>query len=260
MDIYEEGKKRLAKWFEWRNSDQYKAMSHSIISECEALIDLGKTMIQHASLLLQTASNSESNKTFCTGSSLHRGFYCPSPIYDIIIGNAKRGKLRNKIVSRNKNFYQYFFDSTGELLVVDHVVDGEIIEKELMLYEENIRYGITVDSSNQLVSISKESFHNNTLMEYALLNVISIDCNSLIYLYHKETYSFDTDGLVSCVWNEFDSAVDVLQSITYHFKREDGMLTEYSCVNQPQFDEQYSNPTYLISETKRINSMTPFLK
>lgn len=54
------------------------------------------------------------------GSGLHRGYYCPSLIDDIIIGNASRGKIYKRITSRSRPKHEYCFDREGKLRIVQH--------------------------------------------------------------------------------------------------------------------------------------------
>lgn len=47
------------------------------------------------------------------GELMHRGYYCPSLVEDIIVGNAKRGRIAKRITSRTKN--SLFLDLTKRI-------------------------------------------------------------------------------------------------------------------------------------------------
>lgn len=51
------------------------------------------------------------------GVLLPRGFYCPSPVRDLIIGNSNRGKLLKKAPKVPPD-YTYYFDELGQLSAV----------------------------------------------------------------------------------------------------------------------------------------------
>ncbi len=98
------------------------------------------------------AENSIVRKEYGRGGEvMHRGFYCPSPIQDIIIGNCNRGRLIKN--PRKPPDYEYGFDQDGKLLSVKQFFNeiGNAYETELLFYE-----GDTVNS----VSYQKEEWGN----------------------------------------------------------------------------------------------------
>ena len=52
------------------------------------------------------------------GCTLQRGYYCPSPVLDIIAGNKDRGRLLKKLSGKQPD-YMYGFNEAGELLIID---------------------------------------------------------------------------------------------------------------------------------------------
>ncbi len=72
------------------------------------------------------------------GSEIHRGFYCPSPVQDVVIGNCKRGRLlknKNKLSSYG---FEYGFDEKDRLIFArcDEIDNIEFIE-----YKDNYSIG-----------------------------------------------------------------------------------------------------------------------
>ena len=52
---------------------------------------------------------------FSSGSSLHRGYFCPNPIADIICGNVNRGVLLKNVASaKSKITHKYKFNNAAE--------------------------------------------------------------------------------------------------------------------------------------------------
>lgn len=60
------------------------------------------------------------------GEVIHRGFYCPSPVQDIIVGNCNRGKLVKN--PRKQPDYEFGFDRDDRLILV----------KQFCVYNNNI--------------------------------------------------------------------------------------------------------------------------
>lgn len=79
------------------------------------------------------------HKEFARGGEvIHRGFYCPSPVQDIIIGNCNRGRLIKN--PRKTPDYEYGFDKDGRIILVKQfcVYDTEISPTiELLFYNSN---------------------------------------------------------------------------------------------------------------------------
>lgn len=50
---------------------------------------------------------------------LHRGYYCPSPFRDILISNARRGRLLKRPTSRSTPSHRYFFDSDNKMMIAE---------------------------------------------------------------------------------------------------------------------------------------------
>ena len=52
------------------------------------------------------------------GESMHRGYYCPSPVYDLLVGNVNRGRLlkRRPAVSYD---YIYYLNEARQIIMVD---------------------------------------------------------------------------------------------------------------------------------------------
>ena len=67
------------------------------------------------------------------GVLLHRGYYCPSPVQDILIGNVKRGSVSKRMPAKYDHiFYQ---DASGSLIMVDTYHEFGLSEREFLIYE-----------------------------------------------------------------------------------------------------------------------------
>ena len=83
------------------------------------------------------------------GECIHRGFYCPSPTFDIVIGNCNRGKLLKRLTSRSKLCYAYYYDENDRMTVIEqyHSLGTNY---ELLYYSDNWVLSIGFDQQNEL--------------------------------------------------------------------------------------------------------------
>jgi hypothetical protein len=167
------------------------------------------------------------------GENLHRGYYCPSPIDDIIIGNAPRGKILKRVTSRSKPRYEYDFDEEGKLIIARYlyfdVLDVQHIE--IILHNNRCDIGIlfwlyengdiTIESVSE--SVYDESHRITSFMKGY------IDCNKFEEVYY-EIYSYNESGLKTA--EHYDWIGDIYTGDKYIFKHNDeGYLSEY--VSEP---------------------------
>lgn len=91
------------------------------------------------------------------GECLHRGFYCPSPVLDIVIGDCKRGKLIKN--PRKTPDFEYWFDADNKVTLakrpdIPKDFDNSVIEYELIYnyddFTESIVFQINPDKTVQI--------------------------------------------------------------------------------------------------------------
>lgn len=105
------------------------------------------------------------------GETIHRGYYCPSPVLDLIVGGMKRGRLFKKKKPEFGNYsYEYGFDKDGRLLRVKGVNEFTTPDsrfgEEYLIYIDDIVYGLEFDNSGDLGVVSKCIYENEKLMKY----------------------------------------------------------------------------------------------
>ena len=100
------------------------------------------------------------------GLVLHRGFYCPSLICDVVVGNCNRGRLR-KTAPDNPD-YIYGFNSTHQLVTVKKIVSCSIEEREFVFTDGQTEIGIgSPNNYNTSFTISECKYDGNRLLSYA---------------------------------------------------------------------------------------------
>ena len=102
------------------------------------------------------------------GETLHRGYYCPSLISDIVIGNQKRGNLLKRKTKKPAD-YIFGFDEKDHLIMVKHYFSRDIWSLEMIYREESEEIGVTVFSGEDTSFIlSRCVYDRDRIMEYDL--------------------------------------------------------------------------------------------
>ena len=241
VDFEEQMRKSLT----WRNSQEHQQLCQHFETESDRLTEIAMDLLQRRAAL-ETDSNARTvRKELATGSHLHRGFYCPSPIYDIIVGNAHRGKLLKRPTSRSKPTHEYGLDSENRLLWCNFCPDGAVPATEYLVYKNNTVYGITFDACNHPHTITEEIYENGCIKRY-LLGLFfpsggSCRCTEVTC----ECYDYDKEGLRGCEVHHYKKPLEIshgfitdsfaelmLQPMYRHsaylFERRDGYLASYS--------------------------------
>ena len=241
QETWEEQKKNL-------RSDKNLQICKSHQLESERLTNLLK---QYESLL-QTLKNELEPKVVAEeyaagGEVLHRGFYCPSPIVDIVIGGANRGRLLNRMTQKSKPTYKYKFDAKAELLLVEALrYDIDAVATEVIVRGNGKEYGITWQNSKgecQPERISECTFHDGRMDTY--IDGVYCAYEERLLSFRKEEYFYSDMGLhIAHMYHflqgsrhfleDFEEIGPSLIHQEYRFKHDDeGYLSEYAVICHP---------------------------
>ena len=139
MNIYDERKRRLSSMRLWRESKEYQSLCSKRRTECERLISIGKECLQsvrdHHAEILGSAVRFE----YAAAGDIHRGFYCPSPVLDIVIGNVHRGRILKRVTARSKISHRFGFDAGNTLVYAETLDDGEVLSIEYLFIRDHCR-------------------------------------------------------------------------------------------------------------------------
>jgi len=139
------------------------------------------------------------------GETIHRGYYCPSPVLDLIVGNLNRGKILKKKPDFLKYTYQYGFDNKNRLVKVKMV--NKITEftppvirfdEEYLVYDKNIVYALEFDNMGEINVVSRCTYENGNIVKY---EHCSCGFEEYANLYYEE-YLYES-GILSEI-NSFD--------------------------------------------------------
>ena len=192
------------------------------------------------------------------GGTMHRGFYCPSIVEDIIIGNVNRGRIIKRLVKQPIT-YTYGFDGSDRLVtVIKHTETGDVYE--YIIYADNIQYGVVYGqkfNEEWLENFSKCCYDGKRLKSYD--RYVYDHFSDALYEYFGEIYNYGEDRLemeqryclnsppevVAYLQNrKFKLENPYLQNKLYKFKADNGFLTEYT---------SYTGNVYQIKKKRKIS-------
>lgn len=163
------------------------------------------------------------------GEGMHRGYYCPSIIEDIVIGNINRGRLIKKL-SKQKIDYTYGFDALNRLVtVINHTEVGNIYE--YVLYIDHIQYGVQYGYSfgkEYLHLISKCYYVDNKLTSYEQYLCEYLSKGFAEYsgeFYHYQEDEMDVESVY--FFNRPTGESYLSRNHEYKFRISKGFLTDY---------------------------------
>lgn len=171
---------------------------------------------------------------------LHRGFYCPSPVFDLIVGNSRRGRILKKPSKRSSPAFTYGFDSNGKLQWSrDHLTNTY----EYLIYEDEKIYGLSVGEDSNYCTLSEETYQGKKLVSFYVVHYYDMLPRPCIM--DAEIYQYDEEGLSDVLRfdfrpyseksvsflpeevNEFLPLCDLHCLGRYRFQKENGMLSNY---------------------------------
>ncbi|MDQ0201655.1 hypothetical protein [Neobacillus ginsengisoli] len=104
------------------------------------------------------------------GETIHRDYYCPSPVLDLIVGALKRGKLFKRKPHFGRYSYEYCFDTNNRLILVrgvnEFTTPDSNFNEEYLLYKSNIITGVEFEHTGDIVAVSRCTFENNNIVKY----------------------------------------------------------------------------------------------
>lgn len=162
------------------------------------------------------------------GATIHRGVYCPSPIYDIIIGGTHRGKILQRPTKRSNITHQYYFDKDGKLHYIKRIYKGNHTGTEFLISKDGRTYGITQYLNGNLVAVCEEYRHEGKLKSYCYVEYMWIFQQACCFRFRLEEYGYDNEGLSVCDVHTFHPSLQLCEHERYQFERKDGYFSSYT--------------------------------
>lgn len=177
------------------------------------------------------------------GLNLHRGLYCPSPAFDLVVGNTSRGRVVKRIRQVTHPDFEYGFDASGRLIFVHHFYQGKHISTEVILYDDSIREGYTFSNdTGEVCCYSKEIYKDHHLVKYE--QFYPFLAFPRIYHYRKELFEYTEMGLHNHEWIDFYPNTTKLNECSlnrniHQFEHDrEGYLSSYrTCTDSGDYDD-----------------------
>ena len=215
-----------------------------VLFEYNKLKEFMRPYLKNSLKIRDERQNSAVRKEFSVkGETIHRGFYCPSPVFDIVVGNCNRGNLLNRLTSRSKPNYIYYYDENNRITVVEkHHSLGT--DYELLWYVDNAVMSVGFENGNRLGYYTKCVYDGEKILSYDYYKNLdyrkNIDTHFLGCEYYEadkcidyrgETYRY-IDGTFKAV--DIDTVTVIIVGMetihrkTYSFKLDnEGYLSTY---------------------------------
>ncbi len=197
------------------------------------------------------------------GQTLYLGYYCPSKVYDIIVGNTNRGKIKYGRNEINHFDYIYFKNISGELKRIDKygsIHDGQKLHERSFVVNHGdnllIPTYIFFDDEPYLSQFCACEISNKKLHTFSLFTEHNVFAKSDEELkkyaeFYSEKYQYDSQGLFREV-SVYNRLQHIARSENYlFFRNEKGQLVSYCQVTEQSDGKNMRRPEYKIPQTKR---------
>lgn len=224
-----------------QQTEVYQQYCHHFSRKGEELFETAQQLISQKEVLeIACRKHTVREESAIQSRYLHRGYYCPSPVYDLIVGNARRGRILKRPNAKSKPTHVYGFDSNDRLLWCQN---NEQKGKEYLVYEGNRILGISLSVNANFYTISEEIYQNKKLTAVYVAHFHGTHPNNV--LLKAELYDYDDLGLCNAKLFEYippqkiDPDLKHLPGIellaqpnchcigNYRFTRENDMLVSY---------------------------------
>ncbi|MBR3975625.1 MAG: hypothetical protein IKJ88_07175 [Clostridia bacterium] len=120
---------------------------------------------------------------------LHRGFLCPCPVHDLVVGNVSRKHLMKRI-KKTDHYYEYNFDEKGNLSCVSE--SGNTLE--FIVREDNKEKGFTFLHTGKPYAFCESKYENGYISSFTFIEFSDLS-DDIAFTLNKYEYSF-TDGFL----------------------------------------------------------------
>lgn len=200
MDIPENQQEFLDQVKYPRQSEENRRISNLLLEESHRLCDVAQSMLERLPELREEGERNTVRREYASGCRyLHRGFYCPSPAIERIIGNVRRGKILKRITRASKPTHEYGFDQDGRLLWCKTIDRDATQSVEYLVYEKNCICGITVDREGRPLNVTEEIFENGRVVRYTNVQFPGLGQCAPTDL-DREEYGYEGEGVCQCCW------------------------------------------------------------
>ena len=156
-------------------------------------------------------------------------YYCPDPVEDMVVSNAKRGRIIQKISQKTKPDTVYGFDSENRLVTIEDIGDpSEMLRKAVLIYQEQQAMCLYYNEHGQETHLSV--IYKMEYEQDRLRKMVEISPYAPRHVEIKE-FTYAEEGLQERVLTQVcvhpQGASFVLRSALRFVHDEDGLLAGY---------------------------------
>ena len=240
-----ENSREYRKRMEFMRSKENLELCKPFIADCDRLAKIAmKYQDQCLTLKDQLSKEVTTEKYGIGGGMMYRGYYCPSPILDIVIGNINRGRLSKRIVEGKKDVFKYGFNVDNNLILVEFIPDVpkyvdvlDFISTEVIIRDGETELGIVFKiwkGELRLEQLSESVYRNNRIVSFVYCCYSGFQ--NRVDIYEKEEYVYSDEGLDFAHRYDFRNheTAPSLTHYEYRFKHDDeGYLSQYAVIEHP---------------------------
>lgn len=166
----------------------------------ENLVRLSREVSEYIPTLADMLSSADNTLTgkilYSSDSTMYRGYFCPNPYQEKIVGNIKRGKLSEK-KKTGKHIHEYIFNRNDELIKVNEYKNGEILSGEKITRQDNTEHSLLWSCG--LLSVFTECVYDGEnrikLFTRCLLNPVSHEVVEI----EQYVFRYSDNGKTECI-------------------------------------------------------------
>lgn len=211
----------------WRASEDYKKKYEQFYAKIKHIVSIYKERQDDICRISDQLDSIISRTEIGSASDLHRGYYCPSLTFDIVVGNVKRGHLLKRLTSRSKKYYVYGFDNDDRMIWCKEFSNSTLVSVEYLIYEGHHRYGFKLSTGLPFFSIAQEEFQNGRITSYLYGHGYHTEEETVWVEWQQECYHYDEIGLAACEVFRVCPAIKDLTHDRLVFSRDNGYLRSY---------------------------------
>ena len=193
--------------------------------ECTRVESLAQKYINKRDQIMNDITANIGHKKYGIGGEcLHRGYYCPSIIEDVVSGNISRGRLLTQSPAHKPASFTYCFDRLGRLVKTERI--GEI---EVLIYDGTSVLGISfLETGN--VSVLTECTYSDTGQLLSYKRFLFNPQQSRVIEFIEEKYNYAKTQMIVdwCRYAPLDHSKTIKQQEKYTFSVNDGLLINYT--------------------------------
>lgn len=196
------------------------------------------------------AMNTVVREELSAGSDMTLGYYCPSPVLDLVIGNVHRGKILKRVTKRSKPDTKYGFTEDGKMAVFVNLPPEGYSDYDVrgfVLYDEStvtyICFRKTEEGTEPEWIAQEEHDLQGKIVRYTFGLFNGFRCKEI----QQEIYSYDDRRMEKVIMWDYLSANCITQDIYRLHHDSDGLLIGFEALDS----EYWKGHIFEITPSKR---------